>query len=179
MKKGFTLVEILVSTAILGIIMAGLVMVLIVADKTYNTDMGLLDLQQQARQAMDGMVREIRRAKEETDRPIGVSSDSITFYILTYPGINYSRDTGNRIIRTYPAGSTNPGDQRVLANNIGALTFCWRHGATCDSNRSDSNTIEIRLSANNTIRQRELRFPPSRYPGDVNFLTEKVRLRNE
>ena len=47
--KGFILVEFLVSILILSFIMAGIYGILYVGGNTYNTSLGLVELQQQAR----------------------------------------------------------------------------------------------------------------------------------
>jgi len=66
MRKGFTLIEILVSIAILSVVIAGIFAVLNIGDMTWHSDMGVVNLQQQARQAMGSMVREIRQASDIT-----------------------------------------------------------------------------------------------------------------
>ena len=60
--RGFTLVEVLVSLLILSIVLAGIFAVLNVGQMNWNSSMSSLDLQQQVRQAMDGMSKEIRQS---------------------------------------------------------------------------------------------------------------------
>lgn len=163
---GFTLVEILVTFAILSFIMGGIFAVFNVADMSWNQDTGTLWLQQQARQAMDGMIREIRQAKKEAGRPVTITAgnETLAFYI---PGISNPVSyylENNQIVREHPAGT-----KKILANDIGNLSFCCWHNGVCDAVCSNFNIIEIKLTATKTVRQRPLSFN----------LTEEVRLRNE
>lgn len=178
--KGFTLVEILVSAVILSFIIAGLFAIFSVANISWYTDMGLLGLQQQARQAMYRMVREIRQGS-----PLRKTIDDgkITFYIppAVYgdpwvESISYYRDVNdtnndgvvNQIIREYP-----PGTKKILANDIDSLSFCCWDGVDCCNpileDCSNLPVLQIQLRATRTVRQRPLVFS----------LTEKVRLRND
>jgi len=161
--KGFTLVEILVTVLILSFFIGGLFMVLNMGGMTYSTDLCLLDLQQQARLAMHGMIRELRQTNEESGRGNLniVSATEITFSIPsgTYsdPWIGpiryYLNNLENQIIREYPAGTEKP-----IANDIDNLVFSLT-----------GNLLEIQLSCAKTARRRELSFS----------LREQVRLRNE
>ncbi|MFH1678504.1 MAG: prepilin-type N-terminal cleavage/methylation domain-containing protein [Candidatus Omnitrophota bacterium] len=167
---GFTLVEVLVSLFISGFLIAALCIVLNLGNMTYDTDLGLLDLHQQARQAMNVMLREIRQS-ESADTTLTDSGASIQFRIpmditaepVTYSdSINYYLSNG-QIIREHPAGIT-----QVLANGMSSLCFCWDDvSGTCQTVCSDVFTI--RIDAAKTVKQRPLSFS----------LTEKVRLRNE
>ena len=157
--KGFSVVEIVVSVLILTFLVAGIFMVLNVGDMSYDTDMGLIHLQQQARLAMDGMTRELRQADISAD-PDG--ADSITFNapLALNPTqwigpITYQLDSNqNQIIRTL-AGVPN----KILGNNISSLSFDLI---------GDNLDIELTCQIT-TTRRRDLSLS----------LKEKVRLRNE
>ena len=150
--KSFTLVEILVVVGILGLVMAGLAMILNSGYTAYNINSCLLDLQQNARLSMDWMVREIREGAPST---INISPDAtrITFDTPNETGIAYYLDSGNnRIIRRFPANTT-----RIIANNIVSLNFSL-----------NGNLLGIQVTARRADRP-DLSF----------FLREQVRLRNE
>lgn len=158
--RGFTLIEVLISFLILTILMAGVFMVLNAANQSWYTESGIMDLQQEARRAIQGMSREIRQSRPSYVN-VGVGADNVQFRVpsdittdpLTYYGnITYSLNS-NQIIREYPAGTT-----KVLANNIDSLSFSL-----------SGNTVEVVLTASKNINGRQVSFP----------LTEKVRLRNE
>lgn len=154
--RGFTLIEILVSFAILSLLFIGVYAVFNVGSITYYMDMGLLDLQQQARQAMDLMTKEVREAEANQISITHVDSDDdqVTFSTPTKTDIKYYRDlTENRIMREYPAGTT-----KILANDINSLEFLLT-----------GSVLRIQLQAGKMVRQKQLSFS----------LTEKVRSRNE
>lgn len=168
MKKGLTLIEILVSIAILTIVIAGIFAVLNLGDMTWHSDMGLVDLQQAGRQAMDGMVREVRQsrtsditisepgpdtgAKIQFIIPLDITTDPITYSET----ISYYRNSSNQLIREYPQGET-----KVLANYIDSLSFSL-----------SGYLVQIQLSAEKTVRNRTLSFPLT------GVFTEQVKLRN-
>ena len=159
--RGFTLVELMVGVLILTFLILGLCTVLHIGETTCNTDLGLLDLQQQARLAMDGMTRELRQADADSIiDPEG--ADSITFNapLALNPTqwigpITYQLDANqNQIIRTL-AGVP----QKIVGNNISSLSF--------DKN---DNILDIELTCQiTTTRRRDLSLS----------LREQVRLRNE
>ncbi len=161
--RGFTLLEVLVSAAILSFLIAGIFGVLNIGNMTYNTDLCLLDLQQSARQALYWMAKELRESSTDdiTITVIDDNDDKITFDTPNEIGIQYYRDLSDvngdnikeQIIREYPKGT-----RRILGNNISGLQFSL-----------NNNLLEIRLTANSVALGRSLSIP----------LRTKVRLRNE
>ncbi len=156
--RGFTLLEILVSVGILSFLIAGIFAVLNVGDMNWHLDMGLLDLQQQARQTMNGMIRELRQSKASAITVNSTSDISFSVPPQTYGDtwigpIRYYLDTQTQQIKREYTSAT-----KILANNINSLNFSL-----------SGNIMQIQLGAAKTVKQRALSF----------FLTEKVRLRNE
>lgn len=176
--KGFTLLEILITIAILGFIVAGIFAILNVADMMHNMDMGLLDLQQEVRQAMDGMIREIRQSGRRPPCNITIDDNStITFSTPDRSNIRYYLDNNShQIMRQQPAGT---GATKILTNDINNLSFCWWDGVDCCNPLlevcSNLHILQIQISAGKTIRGRALSFPQD----PTKPLTEQVRLRNE
>lgn len=177
MKKkadGFTLIEILVSVSIMLFIAVGIYGVSNVGERAYSTDMGLLELQQQARQSMSGMIRELRQ-NDSSDITISSGGEKITFRIpsalspIAYSSYIEYEKVGTQIIRrllTTPAKST------TLANDINSLNFCcWKSGA-CGADCSGADILQVRLSAQKIVNRKTVSFPAN---GTV---TGKVRLRN-
>jgi len=153
-KKAFTLVEIAISIAIISLIAAGIFMILTSGSTSWNQETVLLELQQQARSVVEGMIKEIRQTDPSQSISITDSDQKIVFYIvdITNP-VSYYLSNGE-IIREHPAGNT-----RIIANNINSLSFSYA-----------GNTIGISLVAEKTDRQgRSLSYP----------LKAKVRFRNE
>lgn len=174
--RGFTLLEILVSVLILGFLFAAIYGVLDVGNIIFREDMSLVELQQQARQAMAAMVKEIRESRP-SEISITDGNTQITFnvppevYGEPWVGpISYYIDADDdnndsitdQIIREYPTGT-----RKILANDIASLSF----SITAD-------IVEIGLAGKKTIGARQLCFPaPCEEP--LKTIKEIVKLRNE
>ena len=150
--SGLTLIEVLVATVVLSLLVMGVLAILNISDMTWKTDMGLVELQQQTRQAMAGMIREIRQA----DSVPSAGGTTITFSTpwAASGNIVYSLVSG-QIIRTYNSSAS------VLVNNINSLIFS-----------QSSGVVEIQIQAQKSVRGRTITFPMT------GNLIEKVRLRN-
>ncbi len=79
----FTLAETLVSVFILGLLISGICGVLNVGNMAYLNDMGLLDLEQNTRQAMNSIERELRAASVAT-----IDSGDSSHITFTTPGFS-------------------------------------------------------------------------------------------
>ena len=174
MKRAFTIIEMLFSCVIVMVLIGGILIMASAGNKGWSTEVGLLDLHQQARQAMHGMVREIRQGDAmffgstsgeiiEFRIPRDLSTDPVSYY----QPISYYL-SNEQIIREHPAGTTN-----VLANNIKSLNFCFWDGVDCCDPSTEScsglNSLEISLEAEKEIRSRAVSFS----------IREEVKLRNE
>jgi len=173
--KAFTLIEILVGAVVLILLMMGVFSILSISNNDWFLETGLLNVTQQARQAMQGMVRELRQSDHSNVTiinngetidftiPNNISATPITYY----QPIRYS-SSNNQIFREHPTGNS-----AVLASYVKDLDFClWDGSDCCDEATEDCSglhIIQISLEAERTIKQRTLSF----------LLTEKVRLRNE
>ncbi len=179
--KAFTLIEVLVAMAIFILLMTAVFAFLLVGEQSWHTGSGLLDLQQQARLALDGMAREIRQAKVEIeeDKDITIIStdygSSIEFYMEDVTNsIKYSleidpeNEDNRQIIRKYGTNT------KIIANNIQSIDFCCIEDTTCSSDCSSPDAVKISLRATKEENNRQLFFP-----SDTGELIEKVGLRNE
>jgi len=163
--RAFTLVEVLVSVFILGLLISGIYGVLNIGNLTYLTDMGLLELEQNTRRAMDTMVRELRasyRASIDSGDPSHITFTTPKFSNIEYRYIDSNNDNiRDRIIRQRAT------ETKILANGISDLCFCW--DCTNNNCRTDCSTLfTIRIRAAKTAMQKPLTFS----------LIEQVRLRN-
>ena len=151
-KNGFTVVEIMVCIVIISFIVLGIYDIMIVGGKSWNTDMGRLDLQQESRLAMDGMTRELREgSKSAVSRTDGGAKIEFSHPEAT-GSIKYYIEDG-KFIREYPASN-----KKILANDASSLNFS-RSG----------DVIEVQLDSGKTVLGKNLAFS----------LEEKVRMRNE
>ncbi len=144
-------------------------------NRGWSTEVGLLDLHQQARQAMHGMVREMRQS-QGTDIIITSGGERIEFRIprdlfggsTSYYQPIYYYLSSEQIIREHPPGTT-----QVLANSIKSLNFCFWDGLDCCDPAVESCSglvaLEISLEAEKEIREQVLSFS----------IREEVKLRNE
>ena len=149
-NRGMVLAEFLVTALLFSFIVAGFYTVLGVGNTTYATDTNYLDLQQQGRNILDRISREVREASSVTVTVLSSSSDRLTFSTPNKSGIQYYR-SGNNLIREYPSGTT-----KTIATDITYLKFT-----------SSSKLLTISLKAERTVF-RLLSFP----------LVQTVRLRN-
>jgi type II secretory pathway pseudopilin PulG len=164
--RGFTLLEILISFTIMSLIVAGIFAIINVAEVSWNSDMAFLDIQQQVRLSMDGMIRESRQAKPG-DITVSGGGGRIDFLVpkpsaAGFNPVAYYLQSG-RIIREHPAGTT-----KILADYITSLNFCCLGGADC-TDCTNANSLRIQIQGSRTMKGRTSTFP----------LTEKVMLRNE
>ncbi|MBI3602399.1 MAG: prepilin-type N-terminal cleavage/methylation domain-containing protein [Candidatus Omnitrophica bacterium] len=150
--KAFTLVETMLCVLILSFVLLGVYGTLATGNALYTKDSTLLDMQQQTRNAMDRIVREVRQASSQTVTSISASSYKIVFSIPTATGVQYYL-SGTNLIRQAPSGSTT-----TVASNIALLKFTL-----------NGTLLQIQIQASKTIYNNTISFP----------LTEQVRLRNE
>lgn len=112
-QKSFSLIEMMVVVAVLGVIVLGLVTFFTGGTKSWVAGQYQLTAQRNARQAMDRMVREIREASEIIAS--STSSIEINFNTPWNTDLKYSwsGDEGDPILR-----GTNP-----LINDVQSLIF--------------------------------------------------------
>ena len=151
MKKGFTLVEVLVSVLIFSFVASVMYSVLNVGSFIYSRLSVSMDLQQ-AKNGMDRLVREVRASSSATVTTIDANSDKISFTTPTANGIQYYR-SGTQLVREYPSGTTH-----VMSDNIAYLKFTMA-----------APLLTIQMRADKTFSGKTYSFS----------LGEKVRLRNE
>ena len=151
-RKSTTLLEMFITIAILSMVLGGMLLVLNFGNLSWQVEAGLLSINQQLRQSMDGISREIRQADPATivisnggariDFSIPQISNAVSFYL-----------SGDQVIREHPVGTTT-----ILLNDVNFITFT-----------SVGGTIQIQIGATKVVRQRNL----------VVTLTQKVGVRNE
>jgi hypothetical protein len=143
---GFVLAEFIMVVLIFSMIMGGIFGILTVGRQSWHTGSIQVELQQQARRAMDWMVREIRQsgldyAPEHPGEVIGLADDGLVHNTITFrmsqgwDNINDWIDWGNQI--QYSVGGLNnqqllrsEGPQTtVLANNVVGLEFRRQPGS--------------------------------------------------
>ena len=150
--KGFTLIEVLATTVIFTIIIGGVYGIFNIGNKFYSTDIGFMEMQQEARNGMDRMVREIRASSTAAVTVISADNDRITFTVPGASGVQYYL-SGSQLVREYPSGTV-----KTIAKNISHLKFTL-----------NAPLLKIDLIASQTVLLKAFA---------VNLI-ENVRLRNE
>ena len=150
-KRGYTIVEAVISTLILSFVLLGVYGVLEVGNTLTTNDNVLLEMQQQARNTMDRIVREVRASSARTITVVDANSDRITFTTPAAAGIQYYR-SGTNLVREYPSGTL-----VKVANSIAYLKFTV-----------SASLLNISLRADKTTYGKTVSFA----------LVENVRFRN-
>jgi len=132
-QKGMTLIELMVTLAILSIIILGLVVFFTGGVRSWITGQYQLEAQRNARQAMESMVREIRHGKIVED-----SSTSTSIVFKTpfngSPDINYYLDNGTGILYR----NTNP-----IINDVLSLIFTYLDNTDPPDNVIETSDLEF------------------------------------
>lgn len=146
-KGGFTIIELMVTLVLIGIVSASLCTVLYGNWSSYDREISAADRQLEVRTAIDKIVRDIRESEDIT-----VNADSL---VLTLEGVNvvYQINDNNNLTRQ-------EGDQpaRVLCEYVdrGNSGFQWSGPKSVDIdiqlvqpekifNRSGAKEVEARL----------------------------------
>ncbi len=168
MKKGFTLIEIVVVTAIFISLFAMILTVLTNSDQTFRLGQDKLTEQQEARKAMDTIARLLRQSNPDwtingTSYPAVISEGSarIDFYqpvfngsgnITTLKKITFKLNPSNAEELLKKEGAA---DDQVIASNISYLNFgggcggCGSFNCTTVADDCPAVNIEVRTRKKN------------------------------
>lgn len=162
-KRGFTIVEVMITLAIFSIIIGAIHRVFVVGQRAWDSDLSLLDLQQSTRRGIHGLVREIRAASLGSIS-ISENDTKIEFDTPSENNIQFFFNSDNsQLIRESPAGTNcdvlwDEDKCRILASNITDVYFS-----------AADDILEIRLQAKKSALGRDLTFS----------LRTKVKVRND
>jgi type IV pilus assembly protein PilW len=190
---GFSLVELLVAMTIGLVVLGGLYGVFTVQNKTFSKQELIVEMQQNARAAMDMMSREIRMAgydprnlnsdSNQTNNFFGVTVNSTQLQIKadldgggsidasSQENIIYAFNSANKkITRNIGAGA------QTFAENVDSFTFAYLDGSgNVTSSSADVRQLRITI----TVRTAK---PDPAYAGNGGYrtyaLTSVVTLRN-
>jgi prepilin-type N-terminal cleavage/methylation domain-containing protein len=117
-KRGFTIIEMLLVAALLSIIILAAFTVLTTGKKSWQVGVVKTELQQEARRAMDVMVRELRNAGAIDTNSFDGNGLSTDFIKFTLQGATVEYEViANRLERA-PVGLS-----PVLANDVSSVDF--------------------------------------------------------
>lgn len=149
--RGFTLVELLVSVGIFSFLLMSLYGIMQTGTAVYFADTALLQLQQNARNGMGRIIREVRESRASAVMFIDQHSDRIFFSTPTQSHVMFYRD-GNNLVREYS------GQTVIVATDIVHLRFT-----------KAGTQLTVDIGAGKTVYNRPIAFS----------LVETVKLRNE
>lgn len=152
-KKAFTLVELMVSLFVFLIILVAVYSAFVISNKFFQTDSAALKSHQQARQAMNWLVKDLHEASSGNISLSYTSPgvDKITFDTPSESGVQYYVNS-EQLIREYPTGTTH-----IIATNITQVDYIIM-----------ANMIKITITATTTSLKRPISIQ----------MIEKIRLRN-
>jgi len=131
--RAFTIVELLVAMLIFGLILGGIFGVVFVADKSWDSTLGMLGMVQEIRQGMDGMTREARQSGF-SQATVSVGGERLDFFTPGSGSVISYYVQNNQLIREHPNGTT-----KVLANHISQISFI-----------STASMLQIQITASKT-----------------------------
>lgn len=169
-QRGFTLTELLVVATVLGMILAGVVLIQMQGQQAYLFGSHRVEVQQNNRAALELLVRELRSAQSVSAIP---SATNLTFVDLNGASIQYqlSGTTLNRIT----GGTTTP-----LIGGVQTLTMSYYSAWNGAANTGTTTTTpaSVRLVRLQLVTGTEDHAGPGS-PGNQRATMESlVRLRN-
>jgi len=154
--RGFSLVELLVASAIGLVVLGAMYSVFTFQNKTFNTQELIVEMQQNVRSAMDIMVDEIQMAgcNRGTSNLPGISSPSGSSIRFTQDlngdadvsddneDITYSYNAGQKCVTRQNAG----GNALTFAENIESLVFSYYDSTGSEITDPAANISKIRMT---------------------------------
>lgn len=152
MRRGHTLIELMVAVAVFSIISAALYGILSLGNMVYSRGTGALLVRQSVRNATERLIREVRESNTSLAKSVSEDSDRLSFGTPGKTNVRYYLE-GTNLMREFPEGN-----KQLLAANIVKLKFI-KFGAL----------LSIDIMGRAPFQGRDFEFA----------LRENVRLRNE
>ncbi len=168
-QRGFTLAEMLVVTAVIGIVMAGVFSLQQQGNQAYLLGSNRVETQQNARVALDLMTRELRSAQSITAIPNG---QDVTFVDENGNTIRYAL-SGTTLNRTDPGGTVG------LIGGVSSLTFTYYSAYDGSTNTGTTTaTAGLVTSIKVQIQTQSEHATLSAFGGQKTTMESMIRLRN-
>jgi prepilin-type N-terminal cleavage/methylation domain-containing protein len=169
-QRGFTLAELLVVTAIIGMVMAGIFTLQLQGQQVYLYGSNRVETQQNARVALDLMTRDLRSAQSVTTI---ASAQDITFVDENGNSVRYKL-SGSTLNRTDTANGT-----IALLGGVQSLTFTY-YSAYDGSTNTGTTTANAALvtSIKVQVQTRSEDQTLHNYGDERTTMESMIRLRN-
>lgn len=179
-KRGFTLVELLVTLVICGLVLTAAYQFFITQNKIYLREKELAAMEQRLRTAINILAKDLRKAGYDPNgnHSVGINATSDDTQII-FSYVNATNDVKTITYSLYDSGGDgdmdlgrkeSDGHNQPLAKDISNIEFEYCDNANCTPSPNDGvNKVEVTLKAS-----------PSRNNIDVNTLnmTTQVFCRN-
>jgi prepilin-type N-terminal cleavage/methylation domain-containing protein len=179
-SRGFSLIEILIGIAILGVLLTAIYSLFMSANKSQISQDLEVEMQQNARSALDFMVRELKGMsaiiclENTTTTCPGTTGDKIVFTSVTDPTDTriFSWSSTDNILRfsKAPSGSE---DRQPLADNITAISL-----TSFDANNNSTTALGSVRRIDITLTARTSRIDPNTKGYRTFSTTTSVTKRN-
>jgi len=169
-QRGFTLTELLVVATVLGVILAGLVMVQQRGQDAYSFGSHRVEVQQNNRAALELMVRELRSAQSVTAIP---SATNLTF--VDQNGVTIQYQVSGTILNRTAAGTTT-----ALIGGVQTLSLTYYsdwNGAT-NTGTTTTTAASVRLIRVQLVTGTEDQVGSGSLGNQRATMESVVRLRN-
>lgn len=168
-QRGFTLAELLIAVAIIGFMMGALFTFQYQGQAAYQTGAARVEVQQNARSALDLMMEEIRSAQSITaSAGCNTSCTTISFTDQNGAALTYAL-AGTTLNRTDPTNGT----VAIIGGVASLIIQCFDSTNTGTANAASVRSIRVVLTT------QDERGTGANQPGSQSVVEEsRVRLRN-
>jgi prepilin-type N-terminal cleavage/methylation domain-containing protein len=169
-QRGFTLAELLVVTAIIGMVMAGIFTLQLQGQQVYLYGSNRVETQQNTRVALDLMTRDLRSAQSITAIPSG---QDMTFVDENGNSIRYNL-SGTTLNRTDPVNGMIP-----LMGGVQSLTFTYYSAYDGSTNTGTTTaTASLVTSVKVRVQTKSEDQTLNNYGNELTTMESMIRLRN-
>ena len=176
-ERGFTLAELMVAMAVMALLLAGIFVTLREGQSSYQYGAGRAEVQQNARVALDRMLRELRTASAittstATDLKFTYLDETSTSITVEYT-LSGTPSAGNPVqLQRNQTGAANQPD--VLIGGVNALTFTYYDfNNAVTTTAANVRSIDIQIT---TVPENTALAPPNVRTA---LVEGRVRVRNE
>jgi prepilin-type N-terminal cleavage/methylation domain-containing protein len=166
-ESGITLLELLVALIIFGIVTGGSYRFFVAQSKAYTVQDQVVEIQQNIRSAMEILLRDLRMAGFDSDRPtskinignpiivgdhsitLNYEYDDTTQYTVAYWRDGVTARMLRQLTTTKDTGVATAGPQDVVLENVDILTFSY--GVDHDAAGNEDGMVDYWVSDSTTI----------------------------